>query len=131
MTKSDLKQLIKESIMEIISEVQYKISPKEKNLISKELHKPETHAVLGGTKKIESVGRAITIITNALQNVGFHLNMVTGDILLGDKGSRLLSYTKKSTNPDPFIEGPEVVNSRISITWEKMSNGFEIIAYVT
>ena len=153
MKKSHLKQLIRE----VIEEVQAgRIDASERRKIANELHK---YPVLQGNEKVHKPSEALKYITKALNDAGFQLNMVTGDILLGDKGQRLLSFSRA---PNPMYvspemaldagdrsmagslysgseEGEEITNSRISFAWEvtsvsptnSLEKKFEIVAYVT
>jgi hypothetical protein len=68
--------------------------------------------------------------------------MVSGDMLMGDKGNRNLSF-RRANDPgqDPFTEKPAIVNSRIAFVWDRMDgptaqnpnspNKFEILAYAS
>jgi hypothetical protein len=145
MKKSQLKQLIRE----VITEVQMgRINAAERKKISNELHK---YPVLGGNEKVHKPSEALKYVTKALDAAGFQLEMVTGDILLGDKGQRLLPFRRESSRvqtrekqyvthdmaldaEDPSLEGTlynddewelqegeEVTNSRISFSWEVTS----------
>jgi hypothetical protein len=106
----------------------------ERKAINNEITK---HKELDGNVKVDSLGKALTVLTNALYKVGYNLDMVTGDILLGDKGSRLLTFHRKSTSPDPFVKGTEIENSRISFNWEVTSTDdsglkrYEVVAYAS
>jgi hypothetical protein len=110
-----------EILNEIVTEASdiSKITQPERKRISNEFHK--------------HLGKVLTIITQALDVVGFQLDMVTGDLLLGEKGQRLLPYSRKSI--DPKTDPIQIQNSRISFTWENMNpdkfgpKNIEIIAY--
>ena len=131
MKKSELKQLIREIISEVSTG---RISASERNKISKQLG---ASPVLQGNEKVHKPSEGIKYVVQALDRVGFQLDMVTGDILLGDKGQRLLPFFRKSVTPNQ--EGEPIQNSRISFTWEvtsvsstnSLDKKFEIIAYVT
>jgi len=104
---------------------EYRITPPEKKLIAKNL---EVFPELKGLKKLESFKSTLGLISKALDAAGFELDMVTGDILLGQKGTRLLTFSKKG--------GESVGNSRINFTWENLSGDqfnprYEVIAYVS
>jgi hypothetical protein len=128
----------KMSFSEAISEATLKAN--ERKAINNAIHKREE---LGGKIKVDSVGQAINILAKVLDDVGYTLGMVSGDLILGDKGSRMLSFSRKSTNPDPQIEGQEITNSRISFNWEVTSHNlnsktpiygdkkYEIVAYAS
>jgi hypothetical protein len=110
----------------------------EKQKINKTL----THIGLDGNGRFEKVSRGLLYITRGLDAVGFSLDMVSGDIIMGDKGSRMLPFRRKAyEGQDVFTENPEIENSRIYITWENLTpprdnqptsvGNFEIIAYAT
>lgn len=128
-----LKPLVKE-VVDIYDSP--RITSSERKKISNELHK---FSVLQGTEKVHKPGAAIKYITQALNAVGFQLDLVTGDILMGDKGQRLLTYSRLPRDPKPFSEGAQITNSRISFSWDvtsvsptnNLEKQFEIIAYVT
>lgn len=87
-----------------------------------------THAsrICQGLDKLPNVPKGITEITRILANLNFNLDMVSGDILLGEKGTRLLPFS--------FADGTST-GKYISFTWENLSNDpfnprFEIIAYL-
>ena len=130
--ESDIKEIVEEILNEI-GESGYRLTPKEKKLISNEMGK---YKELGGNIKFNRQGGkgvAIGIISKALSAVGFELDMVTGDILLGEKGNRLLSFSRSGIGEMPSVP---VVNSRISFSWENLSGdqfnpNIEVIAYVT
>src|SRR6185503_6675488 len=100
-----------------VSQVENKISNSERNKISKEF------ATLGldGNGRFEKKEHGLQAITNALSKLGFQLDMVSSDIIMGDKGSRTLTY-RRANDPgqDIFTEKPEISNSRIVFTWERM-----------
>jgi hypothetical protein len=133
-----LKEIIKECIKEILKENEgYKLTQQERTKINNKFH---SKGELGGNIKLDKKEKALTTINLILNEFGFELDMVTGDILMGEKGGRLLTFRKKTSGEDPFSEGPEVINSKISFNWENMerpqmeSNKFprwEVVAYVT
>jgi hypothetical protein len=103
-----------------------KISSAERSKLANAFHKfPE----LGGNKKLESLGQGLSIIHKCLDEFGFELDMVTGDMLLGQSGSRNLPYRRK----DPNGNSREIENSRIAFSWTNLGDEFnkryEIIAY--
>lgn len=138
MKKSEFKTIIKECINEILSEMEgVKLSDKERKKINNEFN---IKGELGGNIKVDQKGKALNIISTILDKYGYSLDMVSADIIMGDKGNRLLPYRKKGDPSDPFSEGPEVINSKVSFTWENMEEPFhvsnksprwEIIAYLT
>jgi hypothetical protein len=131
MRKSELKQLIREVITEVSSSC---ITASERNKIATQLR---AYPVLQGNEKVYEPSEALKFIVQALDRVGFQLDMVPRDILLGDKGQRLLPFSRQSDVPDQ--EGEQIQNSRISFTWEVVSvsptnsldKKFEVTVYVT
>lgn len=107
-----------------------RLDSKERRRLQNAIH---ADPILGGNQKVDKVSRAITPLTNALAKAGFNLDMVTGDILLGDKGSRQLRYSRKPVDgSDLFTEGEPITNSLISFTWETLEPGrVEVIAYAS
>jgi len=90
---------------------------------------------LDGNIKVPSLGEAINKLAAALDEAGFTLEMVSGDILLGDRGNRRLPFMRKPpTGSDAFTEGPRVEGCFINFTWENISRegrSYEVIAYLT
>lgn len=131
MKKSELKQLIREVIEEIKSS---NLTSVERKKISQQLSK---YPVLGGNFHVSGPSKALVHLTKALDDSGFQLDMVTGDILLGDKGQRLLPFSRKPLNPNE--EGAPVNNSRIAFAWvvtsvspsNSLDKKFEVTTYVT
>lgn len=115
------------------------LSKREREALSAEIHK---NPVLGGNTKVERLGAALAELTKALDAKGFILDMVPGDILMGPKGSRTLSFRR--ANPpgsDIFDEQPEM-GSRISFNWEDLNASssmsrqqdrkrYEVVCYLT
>ena len=107
------------------------------------LTKPERTAIgkafkaegLDGNGRFGNPTKGVVALQRALDTVGFHLDTVYGDILRGEKGNRLLVFRKTGEKVSPLEEHPEVVNSRISFSWEmlgKDKNGdptYEILCY--
>jgi hypothetical protein len=100
-----------------------KISNSERNKIHNEFKK----LGVDGNGRFGNVSKGISVVSTALDNVGFDLDMVTGDILLGDKGSRMLPYRRKNVGQ----ENPEIKNSRIVFNWYKDASGYEIQCYAS
>lgn len=104
-----------------------KATVKDKNKASKGIH---NNPALGGVGRFKSLSQAISALTQALDSQGFSLGMVTGDLLLGDQGSRQLEYGHNNNNP--------FENSRILFSWENMlpessfpDKSFEVVCYPT
>ena len=111
------------------------ISKKERIKITNHIH---GNKVLGGNVKVDSISKGLWELGDILDSCGFSLDMVTGDMINAPKGNILLPFRRKNENP--FIEGPEIENSRISFSWENLEatpeghqfkKRYEIIAYLT
>ena len=91
------------------------------------------HPELGGNKKLENKEKALNIINDELQSCGFYLELVTGDILLGPKGSRLLPFCRSGANAED--DGILIENSRISFNWENLGTwedpSYEVVVYLS
>lgn len=92
--------------------------------------------VCGGNRKVSKVAQGLVEITDVLTENGYSLDMVTGDLLIGDKGNRTLTFRKANDTEDAFFEYPTIENSRIALSWENLANegddpSIEIIAYVS
>ena len=105
-----------EGISESKDSNSHKLLPKEK----KAIHKKMAEVGLDGNGRFGNPSKAVSVLGGALKAVGFHLDMVHGDLILGDKGHRLLVFRRTGENVSPLEEHPEVVNSRISFSWEKL-----------
>ena len=106
-----------------------KMTATSRRSLSKALSTP----ILGGIRKTTKVGEGLAEVTRILSENGFSLDMVTGDTVMGTKGSRLLSF-RRSNTPDmsPFDEFPAYENTFVSFTWEALGpNTIEIIAYLS
>lgn len=92
---------------------------------------------LDGNGRFEKKEHGLHAITRALDTLGFQLDMVTADIIMGDKGQRNLTFRRKNDEgADPFTEKPEIINSRIAFIWENLAREgqtprYEILAYAT
>ena len=129
--KSKDQILLEEAYKKVSAGNTYKVSTKDKRNISKSLEKYG----LDGNGRFGNPSKGISTLSKALDEAGFQLDMVSGDILLGDKNTRLLIYRKVSETTKEFEEHPEVTNSRISYTWELLRTDedgnpvYEILAY--
>jgi hypothetical protein len=113
-----------------------KINKEERIKITDHIHSSK---MLGGNLKVDSISKGLQEVGNILDSCGYNLEMVTGDMIMGEKGSILLKFSRQTDNP--FIEGVEIENSRISFSWENIESpdkdGFqskkkyEILAYLT
>ena len=137
----DLKAFVKQCIAEVIVEGEPRVD---------KLSKPEQRAIgaafaklgLDGNGRFEKKEHGLRAITNALWELGFQLDMVTADIIMGDKGSRNLTFRRKNPEgADPYTELPEISNSRIVFNWEALDRPsfqypnaphvYEILAYAS
>ena len=120
-----------EGISESKDSNSHKLLPKEK----KAIHKKMAEVGLDGNGRFGNPSKAVSVLGGALKDVGFHLDMVHGDLILGDKGHRLLVFRRTGENVSPLEEHPEVVNSRISFSWEKLGYdneghpNYEVLCY--
>lgn len=136
MKQNDLKLLIKEILSVVVEDGEVKMDrllPKEKTLISKAFAK----VGLDGNGRFESVSKGLHAVTDVLSALDFNLDMVSGDMILGEKGQRNLSF-RRANDPgaDPFTEKPEIRNSRIAFVWENLAGPgedprYEILVYPT
>jgi hypothetical protein len=98
-----------------------------------------TEVGLDGNGRFETVGRAISKLTEALDNLGFSLDTVTDHEIPSahyrenSKGSLLLPFRRKNQSEDPFLEEPMIENSLISFNWENLGRGtgIEVVAYAS
>lgn len=110
-----------------------KVSAGERNQISKTFSKNG----LDGNRRFEKVEAGLGAVTNALDEMGLQLDMVSKDLIMGEKGSRNFIYRRKNEpGQDPFIPQPEIQNSRIVFSWENLASQgqppkFEILAYAS
>jgi hypothetical protein len=91
----------------------YKVKDKDKNIIGKALEE----AGLDGNGRFGNPSKGVAVLAKALHTVGFELDMVRGDILLGANGQRNLSYRKYDQKTGTFDEHPVVTNSTIAFNW--------------
>ena len=110
-----------------------KVSQSEKGKIGKAF----AQSGLDGNGRFEKKEHGLAAVSNALSTLGFQLDMVSGDMIMGDKGSRNFIYRRvNSPGQDTFTEQPEISNSRIAFTWENLSGQgqsakFEVLAYAS
>jgi len=106
-----------------------KLSNSERKAISNAFAK----AGLDGNGRFEKKEQGLLAVTNTLSSLGFQLDMVSGDMIMGDRGSRNLLFRRRNPQgTDAFTEQSEISNSRIAFTWELLSPGkFEILAYAS
>jgi hypothetical protein len=106
-----------------------RVSNSERNQLGKAFAK----LGLDGNGRFVKKEYGLGAVTSALNSLGFQLDMVTLDTIMGDKGSRNFTYRRKNDEgQDPFTEKPEIINSRIVFTWELLApDKFEILAYAS
>lgn len=85
------------------------------------------------------IGTALNRVNHHLNQLGFHLDMVSGDNFLGQGGS--LSLPFRRSHEDVFSEHPQVNNAFIYFSWECMNrpqpggvrdmSKIEVVAYVS
>lgn len=114
------------------------LSKVERNRISSAFQK----AGLDGNGRFVKKEHGLSAITRILDALGFNLDVVTADSIMGDKGSRTLIFRRKNDEgQDAFTEKPEIENSRIVFNWERLDgpshqspnapSRFEILAYAS
>ncbi len=106
-----------------------KLSNSERQKIGKEFAK----VGLDGNGRFQKKEEGLQKVTDALSNLGFQLDMVSGDVIMSDKGSRNLTFRRKNEpGQDAYTEQPIIDNSRIAFTWELLDGrSFEILAYAS
>lgn len=104
----------------------------------KNIHAAFQKLGLDGNGRFLKKEHGLQAVTNALSELGFTLDMVSADLIMGDKGSRNFLFRRSNDQrQDPFSEKNEIDNSRIVFNWEKLqgmqgqggSSPFEILAY--
>lgn len=91
---------------------------------------------LDGNIKHTGASKALAVLSSCLDAHGLVLDMVTGDMLMGEKGSRHLTISRRAPEgSDPFTPGVQIENSRVCFTWENLGTQFaprvEVIAYLS
>ena len=130
MKRSDF-DLLQEAYVKINENFEHKITNQEKRAISKSF---TTHG-LDGNGRFGNTSKGVAKLGQALSEVGFEIDMVDAHSIMGDKGHVNLVYRKHLDTVKPFEEHPEVVNSRISFSWELLGKDreghptFEILCY--
>lgn len=118
------------------SNLKNRVSDSERRKITQKF----TQYGLDGNGRFETVGQALNKATQALDEMGLELDMVSNDIEVsqghhhdGTKGQRLLTYRRKSQSGDPYDQEEEISNSRISFNFENLGRGtgIEVVAYAS
>lgn len=122
---------------ELTEAAEHTLTSSERNKINAALRKNK----LDGTGRFEKVAQALTATTEALDSVGFSLDMVSDHALptahnkAGAKDQLMLSFRRKYIGSDSFAEGVQIKNSRISFNYEnldvKASKPIEVVAYAS
>lgn len=97
---------------------------------------------LDGNGRFTKKEHGLAAVTKILDALGFNLDMVTADSIMGDKGSRSFIFRRKNDEgQDIFTEKPEIENSRIVFSWQRMDgpthqypqspSKFEILVYAS
>jgi len=94
---------------------------------------------LDGNGRFETVGKAISALVWALDEMGYSLDPVsdheipTAHHRPGSKGRNLFTFRRKNLSGDPYTEEPTIENSRISFNWENLGQdrGIEVVAYAS
>lgn len=92
---------------------------------------------LDGRGRFGSPTIGVQALTNALEDAGFHLDMV--DAILGEEGHRQLSFRRflDTVRDSEGEEHPQIENSYIHFEWtkvgedEKGNPNYEILCYTT
>ena len=125
-------------VSKLLESAEHILSIKERRVLNNAIHK---EPILGGNQKVRKLGEALNILSRVLSESGFVLDMVPGDLLLGPKGNRTLSFRRAlPSGSDVFDEGAEV-ESRISFNWEDLNasdaprqigeKSYEVVVYLT
>ncbi len=137
----NIRSFVKQCIVEVIVEGEPRpdrLLPKEQRAIGAAFAK----VGLDGNGRFEKKEHGLQAVTNALWELGFQLDMVSADMIMGDKGMRNFIFRRKNPEgADPFTELPEISNSRIVFNWEALDRPshqypnapsvFEILAYAS
>ncbi len=130
MKKKDFLKLVNESIHEVLVESGNRIDPKSLKQVRRALG---VSKILSGNERVDKKERGLQEIVELLHKIGYELGMVSGNTIMGEKGSVLIPYRKSNVEgQDIFTDQPDFTNSMISYSWELLSPGrYEIIAYAT
>jgi hypothetical protein len=91
----------------------YKVKDSDRRAIGRAFQE----AGLDGNGRFGNPSKGIAAVAKALHGLGFELDMVRGDLLIGANGQRNLSYRKHDEKTATFDEHPAVKNSLISFNW--------------
>lgn len=129
-----LKDLVLECLNEVLTEAGAvnKLSTGERNKLTAAFAKLK----LDGNGRFPKKEHGLQAVSQALSLYGFQLDMVSADLIMGDKGSRNFIFRRaNAAGQDPFTEQPEIENSRIVFTWENLGTPenpkFEILVYAS
>jgi hypothetical protein len=139
LSKNAFRRLVKQCLAEVITEelgnADSRITPAERKQIGKSF----AAAGLDGNGHFQKKEHGLQAITKVLDSLGFQLDMVSADIIMGDEGSRNLSFRRKNdAGADPFTEKEAIANSRIVFSWYNRApqgqigqSDFEILSYAS
>jgi hypothetical protein len=128
-----LRSLIRETVVAEAGAAVDKLSNSERSKISSAFAK----AGVDGNGRFEKKEHGIQAVSQALSSLGFQLDMVSGDLIMGEKGSRTLRFRRANAQgQDPFTEQPAIENSYIVFNWENLSGPgqparFEVQCYAS
>jgi hypothetical protein len=123
---------------ELTEAAEHTLTSSERSKINAALRKNK----LDGTGRFETAGKALILTTEALDSVGFDLDMVSDHALpqahqkkAGAGGNLMLTFRRKYVGSNSFSEGVQIKNSRISFTYENLdasaSKPIEVVAYAS
>ena len=125
-TKKSFESLVKQCIAEVITESpkQNKADKMVSNISQAErnkLHDSLKKRGVDGNGRFDKKEHGLREVSNALDECGFILDMVSADIIMGDKGSRMLPFRRKNDEgADIYSEKPMIENSRLVFNWERL-----------
>ena len=83
-----------------------------------------------GNTRFPKVGSALSAFFQALSTCGLEAaDIVSGDMLLGDAGSRTVSLAL--TNPQDPCSPTPIERTLLAFSWTRLDRNFEVIAYLT
>ncbi len=133
----NIKSLIKECINEVLAEdaagAVDKLSQSDRNKLAQGFKV----AKLDGNGRFQKKEHGLQAVSKVLSAFGFQLDMVSGDLIMGDKGQRMFVFRRANAEgQDPYTEQPEIANSRIVFVWENLARPgqpaqFEILVYAS
>jgi len=128
--KETATEMLQDEGMDVMDEVKEPkadmVSNSDRNKIRKSLQQQG----LNGNVEFVDKSNGILAIRRALDTLGFDLDEVSGNSILGDKGFKLLPYRR--TSADGVSAQPEIKNSSIVFNWDKPGGDtYEIQCYAS